>query len=172
MNLYGIEDDVIKGLFPSPIVIIATLISFLIVLFVVTKFSYNPIKEIVKTRSEYIRDNIKDAEASNEKAKFNHEESIVVLDKAKNEAKQIVESAIHESLQKSSDLLQKAQVKSETLLEETRLTTEKEYQEAKEKIKTEISDIALEAAMKILEKEIDSSINKKLIDDFLKDLNE
>jgi F-type H+-transporting ATPase subunit b len=169
INLASIADAV-PGIFPSPVVIITTLISLAVLTLLVTNFAYKPIRKSIDGRTKYIGDNIKDSEDKSKEASKIFEDSIVALKKAKKESYKIIENAAEEGNQKSLDIILKAQRKSDSMMETAYKDIERQVTEAKEQIRNEIVDVAFEASKQLLEKEINEDINKKLIDEFIDSL--
>lgn len=155
-------------LFPSWQIIIATLIALGILLIVFTKLVWKPVKKMHKERVNYIQENIDSAIKQNEDA-----------------AKSVSASQeqLREAKMKSADLINEAKEEAQYLksmkVEEIRKQTERMFRKAEENIEQEkiqfenqkkesIIEIALSAASKVVEKEIDNSVSEKIIEDYLK----
>ncbi|HEX3016204.1 MAG TPA: F0F1 ATP synthase subunit B, partial [Desulfobacteria bacterium] len=71
----------------------AQILSFLILLVVLRKFAYRPLLQVMEKRSQYIEDNIKNAEQMRAEAEAIKTEYQAALKAAKQEAQAIIERA-------------------------------------------------------------------------------
>ena len=135
--------------------------------FFVVKFFWKPIKKNIDTRREYIKNNIDEAGKLNEEAKVNLENSTKQIKDANVEARRIKENAETEALLVRQNILDQANEEAERKLKIAEEQIKKEREEAKQEIHDEIINVALMAASKIVEREINKEDNEKLVKDFL-----
>ncbi|MBL0175257.1 MAG: hypothetical protein IPP94_08355 [Ignavibacteria bacterium] len=70
----------------------------------------------------------------------------------------------------SADLLAKAQEQAAQLTVQARAEIQREKETALAQLRTEIADLAISAAAKILKENLDDARNRKLVDEFISDL--
>jgi F-type H+-transporting ATPase subunit b len=63
-----------------------------------------------------------------------------------------------------------AREEAEQLIEQARASIEQEKKQAMTELKSEVAKLAIQAASKIIDSELDDKKNKKLVDSFLSDL--
>ena len=93
-----------------------------------------------------------------------------MLEAAKSESLQIVNSAKTEAEAKKLIILEQAKEEISNLNEHTRMTIQQNYEAAKEDIRQEIIKTAFIIAEKMLLSEIDQQKQQQLIDKFIKEL--
>ena len=167
-NLASILGNKFEALFPSIFTIIATLLSLTIIIFVLTKFLYHPIKKMHDERRKYIQDNIDVAEKENKHASLDREKANKELILARLKANEIIEKAKSEAFEVRETKIDFAKKEAQKVIDDANKKIKSQQMKFEEESKKIIVDIALSAAKKIIEKEIDPKTNKKIIEDFVK----
>ena len=86
------------------------------------------------------------------------------------EARKIKEEAENQALEVRKEILLKAEEEAQAKKEKALRDIEKQKLEAQEDIHREIVGVALLAAQKIVEREIDENDNTRLVEDFINDI--
>ena len=152
-------------------ILIAQIINFLVLLFILHRFLYKPLIKFLDKRKGIIEKGLNDAEKAREelsKIQTVKEEKII---EGEREADKIIEKSKKTAEQKSGLILKEAQEKSEGIIKEAKQMAEEEKNEAKQKLKEEIRDLVFLTSSKILEKNIDAKENEKIINQQLNLLN-
>lgn len=129
---------------------LATIITFIIFVFLMNKILYAPILNIMEQRKSYINDNYETAKKNEEKSKnlvAKKEQKLLV---AKNEAKEIYNETVGEFKSEKIKIISEAQEKSKTDLENSHLELEKLSNEAKENLKNSMTDLANDIVEKVI----------------------
>ena len=127
---------------------------------------YKPVNKFLKAREEKIEKRISDAEAKEadaEKSKNDYED---LLEKAHNEAAEIIRRSSSLAKDHSKEILDKAEELAREIALRAKKDIESEKVLARESMKQEITDMAVQIAGKVLEREGSLEDNKKIIDDF------
>jgi F-type H+-transporting ATPase subunit b len=154
-----------------PGLMIWTVVAFLVTLFVLKKFAFGPIQQMIDERRERIRRSIEEAEHARNEARRLLEEHRALIGQARGQAEQILAEA-----RKVADA-QRQRVKEETeadrqrRLEETKRQIEAETQRALQQIRAEVADLTLIATAKVTGKVLDDADHRRLIEDAIKDLD-
>jgi F-type H+-transporting ATPase subunit b len=146
---------------------IMTIINFFILYFVLRHFLFKPVNSAISSRENEIVDRIKKSEEDMEKARLLKIEHENELKSAKDEGKNIVESFKSKAERLSSDIIQDAKSEAQTLMERARTETEREKEKARDEIKTQAIDLAVLLSSKALETSIDEEQHRRLIQDFI-----
>ena len=160
--------DVSQKIFPNIGSLVVQIIATAVLVFFVIKFFWKPIKKNIDTRREYIKNNIDEAGKLNEEAKVNLENSTKQIKDANVEARRIKENAEAEALLVRQNIINNANEEASRKIKLAEEQIVKEREEAKQEIHDEIINVALMAASKIVEREINKEDNEKLVEDFLK----
>lgn len=157
------------GLTPELFIVLAnTLILFLIL----KKLLFEKVMNVMDEREAGIKSDMEIGERAKEEGlrlKSEYEEKI---DLAKNESQEIFDKARKRAEEKSSEIIAQAKVEATNIKEKASEDIARERQTVFNNIKSEISDMALLAASKVIEKDIDKEKHEYLIDNFIKDVGD
>ncbi len=156
--------DWIQGLW----VFLGVLITILILWLLTSRFLYRPMSNHVSKRRDKIKSDIDNAEKMNIEATADREKAAKELKGVKREAKKIMELSKQQAEDERKEIISKAQSQSESMLDGARNQIEKETAKAKEKANKDVASLAIMAAEKIIEKEVDTATNKKMVQDLIK----
>jgi F-type H+-transporting ATPase subunit b len=143
------------------------IINFGILAFILFKYGRKPLKSFLKQRAELIEKTLKEAREAKEaaeKALLKVEERLKTKDKEIEEILSVSKRSgeeVRESLMQQSDRLR------ERILEQARVNIEYELKSAKEAIKAEAVEIAMELAEKKLKEKLTKEQQQKLLEESL-----
>ena len=155
-----------------PWTMIAQFLNLMIQLFLIKKFLFKPINEILEKRRQLTDQQIREAREAKEAAdelKTQYESGIA---HAREEAARIVQSAQREAQGRADELMQEAQAKAAGMKAQAEADIAQERKKAINEVKNEIGGLAMDIAGKVVEKEIDEADHKRLIDEFIKNVGE
>ncbi|MBO6241224.1 MAG: F0F1 ATP synthase subunit B [Butyrivibrio sp.] len=150
-----------------PWTFIAQIINLFIQMYLIKRFLFKPINEILEKRKNLADKTIREAREAKEEAdslKDQYEDS---LTSAHAEAAQIVSDAQKEAQNKADALVKEAQEEAAGIKARAAADIEQEKKKAVNEAKDEIGSLAMDIAGKVVEKEINEADHKKLIDDFI-----
>ena len=162
--------DISKQIFPSLPALITQLLATFVMFFIVFKFFWKPIKEFIDKRKDFLENELKEATTLKEEAQAAHSLADKRIKEMKVEARKIKEEAENQALEVRKEILLKAEEEAQAKKEKALRDIEKQKLEAQEDIHREIVDVALLAAQKIVEREIDENDNTRLVEDFIKEV--
>lgn len=155
---------------PDPGLFIWTIITFLVLLWLLAKFAWKPLLALLEKREENIRNSLKDAEKAREELEALNQKTEKLLAEARVEAQGIVSAGRAAAEKLQDDLAKKAKEKSESLIAESKRQIQSEKDEALSEIKSEVVTLSLEIASKLIEKNLSDKDNRELIDSTLKNI--
>ena len=165
-------EEFMEKLFPNVWDALAVFLAFVVLLIAVFYFAYKPVKKLLKQRGDYVEDKIKTAETrEKESQKLLYEANEQVKTK-RIEAMEIVEKAKEDANKERNAILEKAKEEKQAELQRTREEIAQEIEASKDEIHREIVSVALDASSKVLEREVNSKDNEKLIDSFIDNLKD
>ena len=159
-------------LFPNPWDALAVFLAFVVLLIAMFYFAYKPVKKLLKERGDYVEDKIKTAETREKESQKLLDEANEEVKAKRIEAMGIVEKAKEDASKERNAILEKAKEEKQAELQRTREEIAQEIEASKDEIHREIVSVALDASSKVLEREVNSKDNEKLIDNFIDDLKE
>ena len=149
----------------APWTLIFQICNLLILTFGVKKLLFQPVRKIMAQRREQIDDTYAQAEKGEAQALKAECESR--LSGAREEASQIVKTATERATARSEELIGAAKAEVAALKTKADAEIESERRKAASELKGEISEIVVNLAGLVVEKEIDADTHKDLIDDFI-----
>lgn len=152
---------------------LALQLSSTIVLFLVIRhFAYQPLLKMLEARAEKVHTEMAEAKQKNEEATSLRLEYESRIQEAKDEARVIVEGAKKRSDQLKSEILEESKIEAAKISERATQEIQREKEKMLDDLRSEVVDIATLAASKVLEKELDASTHKTMIDKFITEVGD
>jgi len=148
-----------------------SLITFIILMYVLTKFAWKPILNFLSERENLIKESLEKAEIAKKEAEKLIEANKANLDKAEEEAQKIIAQSREYAEKLKSQMLQESNAEAKKRIDEAKIEIERKNQEAFNQMKDQIASIAVEAAEKIIRENLDGAKQKKLVNKYLDDLS-
>ncbi len=153
-----------SGLFtPDLWMVILTWVTFFLLLAVLYKFAWKPILGALDKREESIRRAVETADKVKEELTKINETRQQFLREAEEKARDIVSESKKAAYQISQVIQNKAKEEANILLENAQRDIKEETEKAKIVLRKESAQIAVELAGKLIEKNLDTDDNRKLI---------
>ena len=149
-----------------------TVLTFVLLLVVLKKVAWGPILDALEARENEIKDALNAAEKAREEAErvsSDYEDSIR---KAQAEAQQIIADAKTAGEKVKLDLETIASEKADEIIEKAKAQIDAERVKVISEIKTVAVEISLSAAAKVIEKNLDSDDNRKLVNEALEGIGQ
>ena len=149
-----------------------TVLTFVLLLVVLKKVAWGPILDALDARENEIKDALNAAEKAREEAEqvsSDYEDSIR---KAQAEAQQIISDAKTAGEKVKLDLETVANKKADEIIEKAKAQIDTERVRVISEIKTVAIEISLSAAAKVIEKNLDSDDNRKLVNEALEGIGQ
>ena len=155
----------------APGLMIWTLICFAIVFFVLKRYAFARIQQVIDERRQRIRDSLQAAESARDEARKLLEEHRGLIGQAKSEADEILSEARRIADSQRERVREETEADRQRRLEETRRQIEAETQRALGQIRAEVAELTLAATAKVTGKVLDDEDHRRLIDDAIADLD-
>ena len=148
---------------PDSSMVILTWVTFLLLLSILYKFAWNPILKALDDREELLRRSVENADKIKAELDQLHQTRNQFIHDAEEKARNIIIEAKQAGAQLSQVVQNKAREEANILLENTRRDIKEEIAKAKIVLREESAQIAIELAGKLIEKNLDTESNRKLI---------
>jgi F-type H+-transporting ATPase subunit b len=155
----------------SPGLMIWTLLAFFAAIFILSKFAFPRITQILDERQKAIEGSIDAAERTKREADDLLKEYRERLSDARGQADEIVARARRTAEAAENETIAEARAKREEMMEQTRRDIEAETQRAIQQIRAEVADLTVLATEKVTRKSLDSADQKRLVDEALAELD-
>lgn len=144
------------------------IVAFLLMLWVLRRFAWNPILQHLEDRREKIAAEFKMAETKNLEARFLHElyeEKIKAIDI---ESRSKIQDAIREGQKVAYDIHQTARKEAKAILVKAQEDAASELSASKIQLRNDVVTMALTAAQKVLDTTLeDKQSQEKMVQDFI-----
>lgn len=151
--------------------IVAQIISFLILLFILRKFVWKRILSLLDQRSGKIAAELQSVETAKleiEQLKADYEVRLHAIGLLANEK---IKEAVSEGRKITEEIKKKAQEEARKILEAADEDIRQELRKAKEELKLHIVELTISATENIIEKKLTAKDEKKLVEDFLESID-
>lgn len=150
---------------PSPGLMIWTLVIFGIVFFILKKYVFGPVAEVVEKRRDQIAESIDEAERSRDEATRLLDDYKVRLAEARREADQLREQGRKEGERQGAELVESAQAQRDRVLSDAETQIDAQARQAAAGIRNDVVDLALLAAEKVTSKSLSDDDHRRLIEE-------
>jgi F-type H+-transporting ATPase subunit b len=144
-----------------------TLFTFLITFWVLKKYAFPPMFKAVEAREKALEEAIEGAKRDRDAAAVLLAEQQKALDASRGEAQKFIADARGVAEKMRTDLLEQTRKEQGDLLERARRDIEGERDKAIAQLRREAVELAIVGASKVIEENLDSDKNRKLVDSYL-----
>ena len=144
-----------------------TIVTFIIVLTILKWKAWGPLVSALDKRAEDIKNALSAADRAKEDAEKASQDYEELVKKAHAEAQQIISDSKNAGERVKNEIESTAKEKAEEIIGKAKTQIEAESQKAIQEIKSSVIDLSIEAAEKIIEKNLDYEDNRKLVDQTL-----
>jgi F-type H+-transporting ATPase subunit b len=144
-----------------------TILIFGILFFLLKKYAYPVILGAVEKREKALADAIESAKRDRDEAARILEEQRAQIENARGEAQKFIAEARVVAEKSRADLLERTRAEQQDMLERARKDIGVERDRAIAQLRKEAVDLAIAGATKVIEQNLDSDKNRKLVEDFL-----
>jgi F-type H+-transporting ATPase subunit b len=155
----------------TPGLMIWTIVCFLVVLFVLKRYAFGPIQQMIDTRRERIEQAIAEADDARAEARNLLEEHRKLIGQAKAESEEILSEARRIADAQRERVREETEEDRQRRLEETRRQIEQATHQALGQIRDEVGKLSLIAAEKITRKTLTGPDQQRLIDEALAEID-
>ncbi len=143
-----------------------------IMIVILGKLLYNPVKKFLRERSEGIAKNIDDAETALKEAHAMKAEYELKLKEIASERSEILENARKIAKDTENQIIEEAKQEAEVIKTRALTDIERAQDKAKDSMKAEIIEISTLIATKYVSNNIDESTQNKLFDEVIESLGD
>lgn len=148
-------------------VLLFNIISFLIVLYVLKRFVFEPVKKIIEQREAMIKEGLENMENSKTVIANANLEADAIIQNANKNANEILSKAENDEIQVRKNKQIQTQEFIDQMMEKSKADIENMKIAEKQKLAKEAKQIVLDATQKILKKEVDPNVVTKELDEKL-----
>jgi F-type H+-transporting ATPase subunit b len=137
---------------------------------VLAKFAFGPIGSLFEARQREVQETLEQIEAdraSMEQKRAEYEQRLANIEA---EAREHIAGAVKQAQEEAAAILAKGREEATAQRERALADIDQERRKAVSEIRAEMADLAVTAAGKILEREINPTVHRELISDFIQEV--
>ncbi|MBF8247980.1 MAG: F0F1 ATP synthase subunit B [Bacteroidetes bacterium] len=151
----------------NPGLSIWTTVVFVLLVIVLKRFAWKPILQALTEREEKIRGALEQADKARAEAAELLKQNEKNMARAEEEYQKMMREAKSLGEKMKEDIVNKARLQGQLELQRASEEIQRNLEAAKHQLRSEVADLAIKAAEKILDETLDAQRQKKMIDSFL-----
>ena len=152
----------------NPGLIVWTIITFIAALVILRAVAWKPLLGALTAREEKIRTQIAQAESARREAMRLLEENKAQLARADEQSQRMLRESRDMGERLKAEILEKAQQSSRQMVDQAKEEIRREKDSALQDLRAEVADLAIGAAGKLLDANLDSPKHRALVDDAIR----
>ncbi len=162
-----LAEDGPTGLVVHPFWVLVSIVNFLVILFLLRRYLWGPILGVLANRAEKIREGLAMAEAAKAERDRMKAEVEKLLADARREAQAIAERMTKAAEAAAADIRTQAKAEADRIRERGREDAKQLHDQALAQLRSELADMVVLAASRVLGRELDPAKHKALIEQSL-----
>jgi F-type H+-transporting ATPase subunit b len=156
----------LEGLGINPIYLLSQIVNFSILAFLLYRFAYRPILNMLDQRRERIEKGLEDARLAEEARANAESERQQILDDARAEAQGIVAEANQRGEAQAASIVEEARSEAQVIIEDSRAEARAERDRMLGEMRGQISALAIAAANRLIGASLDEQRQLELVNEF------
>lgn len=155
---------------PEPLSLLAQIIATIILFLVMSKFLFGPVKQLLKNRQDYVMSNMKESEDAKAESYRMKKEYETKLQSAKEEASEIVANARSFGEDIKAKAIKESKEEADKIYQNGVKALELERQKVMTSLNSDIVDMAMMGAEKVLREKSTSDLDRNFVEKFVADM--
>jgi F-type H+-transporting ATPase subunit b len=155
---------------PDPGLFIWTIVTFLVLLALLSRFAWKPLLQALEARQEAIRKALDEADKARVELERLNRESAQIIRQARVQAESIIAASRTDAERLREELRQKARAEADGIVKTAERQIQLETARAIQQIRHEAADLSVAIASKLIQRNLTKEDNEKLIDEALTQL--
>ncbi len=155
----------------NPGLIFWTIVTFVVVMVVLSRVAWKPLLGALTAREEKIRTTLEETQKAQDEARKLLEENKRHLAQAADQSQRIIKEGREMGEKVKNEIVEKANASARHMIDQAKEEINREKEAALVKLRTEVADLAIMAAGKILDANLDTQKQRQLVDTVIKDIN-
>ena len=147
--------------------LVAQIVNFLLLLFLLSKFAYKPILNMLDQRAQRIKESLEAAERARQEAAQSQVNIQAQIDTARREGQALIEQAARSAEQLREEIHETARKEAEAILARAKADFAQEREKAIEELRRQFADLTITAAEKVINETLDRAKHQRLISEVL-----
>lgn len=154
----------------NPGLMIWTVVTFIVLLFILRKVAWKPILAALDKRENDIKVALEQAEKAKNEAKQILEANQANLAKAEEESKKIIEQSRAYAENLKEQMINESKDQAKKIVDDASSEIQRKKDAAFEELRSQVAEIAVNAAEKIIRESLDAQKSKQVVDKYLNEV--
>ena len=146
---------------------ISQLVNFIVLLLILQRFLYKPMLNMLHQRQERIRESMEAAERVKQEAARAQESYEKKLEESRREAQAIIAQAAQQAERVREERIASVEDEARQIIAKAKDDAQYERQRVMAELRTQVADLAVQAAGRVLGQALDEKTHRKVVMDFL-----
>lgn len=147
--------------------LVAQLVAFAILYFVLARYVFPILTKTLDERKAHIQEGIDNAERAKQSLASAEKRIEAMLNEARLESQKVIASATTAAERLKSDIETQAQQRAREIETQAGARIEQQVAKAKAELRQQVADLAIAAAEKVIGGSMDTTTNRRLVDEFV-----
>ena len=147
-----------------------TVVTFVILAALLGRFAWKPLLQILAERERTVKESLDQAVAARAEAEETLKRNQEALLNARRETAAIIEQGKREAEALRAEITERARQDAQKALEQGRTQMQFEQKQAVEQLRRQVADLAIDAAERIIARNLDDAKHRELLDDYMRRL--
>ncbi|MGQ9525783.1 MAG: F0F1 ATP synthase subunit B [Armatimonadota bacterium] len=160
-------EQILHALNIEPKAILVQIAGFLVLLWLLKRFLFGPVSNMLETRRSEIQsayDKLEEDQRAMDAQRAELERRLAGIEA---EARERIQAALKEAQQMRDDILSKAREDADRIREDARQEAQREYAKAFAALREQIADLAIQGAERVLREALDADRHRRLVAEFI-----
>lgn len=162
--------EVLENFGVQPVLLLAQIVNFIILLFLLKKFAYKPIMKVLDERRIKIETGVRQAEEAEKKLADTEVKQKEIISKAEQESSRIIQETKYAVKKLQEETLVETSKKTKELIENNKEVLQLEREKMISEVKKGMAELVAETTKKVIGKTLSHRENEELVKQSLKDL--
>lgn len=155
---------------PNPGTLFWTAVTFTALLLLMRVVAWRPLLGAIEARERSIEGNIREAEERNAEAAKLLDEHKSLVSRVHRERAELIDKGQQEAERLKAEILEEARRQKEQILQQTQEQVDSGLRQARTELRSEAVALAISAAERLLQRNVDDATQRKLVEDHLAEL--
>lgn len=147
-----------------------TTITFLVLVVLLGRYAWKPLLGALQEREQSIQSTIDQARSDREQAEALLQQQRELLEQARRERSEALSAGQRDAEKLKAEIMAEARSQREQLLKQTETQIQAGMRQARAELRELAADLAIQAAGKLLDRNLDPATHKRLVEEYLADL--
>ena len=149
-----------------------TVVTFLLLAFVLGRFAWKPLLGAIEARERSIQESLDQAKNEREEAEKLLEEHKSLVAQARRERADAMAEGQRDAERLKTEIVEEGRKQREKLLEQAEAQIEAEMRQARAELRGVAADLSIKAAGRLLQSQLDEQAQRRLVEEYLDELEE